>query len=429
MMIGFKRHCPHSVWHKRMYAIAIGTALALTATGCSGGNQPEPAAGNVSQQASEASVMKVKTAVVQKTAIGEPYEIVAELAASVKMDIVPKTDGEVTEVLKRRGDRVKAGEAIYRLDTRDVRIQQQKAEMALRSLESARAKAKTELKEGKVELKRSITKMEQQIYDQARELNKLRNGYDEGSVEGREVEKAEQQLAGLQEEAELLREKLAGFDAANSLTASDNEIASAKIGLEELERSLGHYVVTAPVDGIITELEVEKGMPVGRGGKSGQVQRIDPITVKAELSEQALQLVDKKSSLYFYTADKPEQLVAAKVHYLAEIMNTQTRTYTLELAASNPQRELRPGMKVQLRLSDEAEQTALTIPSTAIMREENTAFVFVLNNGAAERRVIKLGRVKDNDQEIVSGLKEGERVIVSGLHRMKDKQKVEADEQ
>lgn len=106
-------------------------------------------------------------------------------------------------------------------------------------------------------------------------------------------------------------------------------------------------------------------------------------------------------------------------------MSTQTKSYTLELEIPNADRKLKPGMKVQVLLTEENDQNVITVPTLSVVREGGDTFVFVLNGDVAEKRKVELGRLNETIQEVLSGVKEGERLIVSGQHQIKDKEKVQ----
>lgn len=106
-------------------------------------------------------------------------------------------------------------------------------------------------------------------------------------------------------------------------------------------------------------------------------------------------------------------------------MDTKNRTYELELQADNANLALKPGTKVQLRLTDEAEQEVLTIPTTAIIREESNTFVYLFTGSKVEKRQVELGRLNELYQEVIKGLAAGDQVVVSGQHQLKDNQEVE----
>ncbi|WP_068784267.1 efflux RND transporter periplasmic adaptor subunit [Paenibacillus phocaensis] len=344
----------NKAWKKLALGGIFLVSAAIIAAGCT--KQQEPAPQNLS--VSQKPTVKVSTA--EKRNIGDPQEVVAEVASAVQRDIVVKAGGDVLKAPKKRGDLVNKGDLLFELDPADVLLQKQKAEISLRTAQE-----------------------------------NLKNG------------------------------QFANSGDSSALQPLKDQVKLAQIGIEELNRTLKNYKVTAPISGILTDFSIEAGMTINPG-TVGKVQQINPVTIKANITEDHAKLIRGKTELQFYTSDHPDSLMKARIDYLADIMDTQQRTYALELKADNADLALKPGTKVQLQLTDQAEQEVLTIPTTAIIREGSDTFAYVVTGGKVEKRTVRLGRLNEMYQEIIEGIEPGEQVAVSGQHQLKDQQLVEA---
>jgi multidrug efflux pump subunit AcrA (membrane-fusion protein) len=396
---------------------AMVLAAALLA-GCSA----EPA-----QQAAaavESQVKSVKVAPVEKKSIGDPMEQVADISASVQMNIVTKVNGDVLEILKKRGDRVEKGDVLFRIDPTDLEIQKEKAQLSIASTQEQMAKARLDLADGKQELKDGITKMESALKDAEKGYNKLRNDYDLGLVPKIQLEQAETQLNSLRLDLEGMRRKLQNLENTNSLTQLEYGLKTADVSLRELDRGLSNTDVKATVSGVLTDLPVEIGMTLSPGIPAATVQQLDPVKIQAELTEEAAALVRGKQELNFYvpgTVDKTK----ATVSYLADVIGAQTKSYSLELTVPNPDFKLKPGSKAQILLTEEKDQIVVTVPTLSVVREGGDTYVFVINGNAAEKRKVQLGRLHETYQEVLSGVKEGDQLVISGQNQLKDKEAVQ----
>jgi HlyD family secretion protein len=117
--------------------------------------------------------------------------------------------------------------------------------------------------------------------------------------------------------------------------------------------------------------------------------------------------------------------MSGAVTYLADVMSPQSKTYVLELSVVNPDQKLKSGMRVKLQLGGDSLTDVVTVPISAVLKDGNDNYVFVVANNVAEKRKVVLGRVSDMNREAISGVKEGEQVVLSGVQELKDQDKVE----
>ncbi|OXM87259.1 efflux RND transporter periplasmic adaptor subunit [Paenibacillus rigui] len=372
----------------------------------------------------EPQLKSVKVAAIEKKKISDPLEQVADVVSSIQIDVITKAGGDVLEIVKKRGDMVEKGDVILRLDPTDVLIQKEKTQIGLSGSQQQLVKAKQDVDDGKLELQNGIKKLELGIADAQKTYSKMRNDFDLGLVTKFQLEQTETQLTNLKLDLENSRNKLKTLETTNSLAPLEQGMQTAAVSLKEMDRTLENMEVKAPVSGVLTDLPVEAGMTVAAGFKAAQVQQLDPIKIKAELTEEAAKLIRGKQELTFYVPGQTDKL-KGKVNYLADVTSAQSKSYSLELEAANADRKLKPGMKAQILLTEEKDEIVTTVPSLSVVREGGDTYVFVLAGDQAERRKVELGRLSDTLQEVLSGVKEGEQLIVSGQHQLKDKEKVQ----
>lgn len=372
----------------------------------------------------EPQLKSVKVAAIEKKKISDPLEQVADVVSSIQIDVITKAGGDVLEIVKKRGDMVEKGDVILRLDPTDVLIQKEKTQIGLSGSQQQLVKAKQDVEDGKLELQNGIKKLELGIADAQKTYSKMRNDFDLGLVTKFQLEQTETQLTNLKLDLENSRNKLKTLETTNSLAPLEQGMQTAAVSLKEMDRTLENMEVKAPVSGVLTDLPVEAGMTVAAGFKAAQVQQLDPIKIKAELTEEAAKLIRGKQELTFYVPGQTDKL-KGKVNYLADVTSAQSKSYSLELEAANADRKLKPGMKAQILLTEEKDEIVTTVPSLSVVREGGDTYVFVLAGDQAERRKVELGRLSDTLQEVLSGVKEGEQLIVSGQHQLKDKEKVQ----
>ncbi len=346
----------------------------------------------------------IRTEAVQRVSMGAPREQVAEVSASVKLEVTALTGGKVTEVLKANGDTVKEGDVIARFDARGAELQRKQAADAVDNAVKAWNKAQLELETSRSALENTL--------EAAKEAFIAANaGDDQLAIQAarRNVEAAQRQLAALD---------------SGALAAYEGQVELSRAQLEQAELAMEGYSLTAPAAGVLTDLALAAGMSVGAGTNVAIVQNVEQLTIRTELSEPAAELARGKRELVYYAADKPSELRKAAVVYLADIPSAATRMYELKLLAVGTDGELNPGQRVQVQLTTEAEELVVAVPSLSVVREGSETFVYADQSGVAKKRPVQLGRVNGIYQEILSGLKEGELLVVSGQHTLKDGQPI-----
>jgi HlyD family secretion protein len=403
----------------KLTGIIVLSAALLT--GCSSSQQTAATQANAVQ-----ALKAVKVAPIEKKKIGDPLEQVAEVVSSLQVDVMTKAGGDVREILKKRGDTVEKGEVILRLDPTDMFIQKDKAQVALTGTQQQLTKARQDLEDGKKELQNNITKMQLGLQDAEKNYNQTRNDYDSGLVTKDQLDLIETQLKTMRLDLDSARNKLNSLQTTNSFAQLEQGIQTANLSVREIDRNIDNMEVKANASGVITDLPIESGMTLAPGFRAAGIQMLDPIKLKAELTETAAAMIRGKHELTFYIPNTQDKM-KAKVNYLADVMSSQTQSYSLELEVPNADRKLKPGMKAQILLADEADEIVVTVPTQSVVREGSNTFIFVLTNDQVEKRKVELGRLNGTFQEILTGAKEGEQIVFSGQHQLMDKDKVQVE--
>ena len=397
-------------WRKPLVLSAVLAAFAIVAAGCSA--QPEAQAAGAAGEGGQAAIKTVKIAEIQRMQIAAPQEQVADVLASAQVSVVAKAGGDVKKLVRERGETVQAGDALVELDDTDARLSREQAQLQLES-------ARLQLESGRKQWEQNVAKLELAVAEAAKAYNKALNDYEKGLIGKSELNQAETAYKNAKADLDLLLE--------TSVTGLELQAEAAELAVQLADRNLAHYRISAPIGGILTQLNVQEGMTVSPGFVIGEIQQIDPIKIRTVLSADAAGKVRGKKELSFYVPGDG-RMHAGTVTYLADVMDAQTGGYELNLSAPNPDRALKPGMKVQVRLTEDEDEVVTVVPTTSIVREGSETFVFVLDGSVARKRKVALGRLNGLNQEVLSGVSAGEKLIVSGQHQLKDGEEVKVAE-
>jgi Cu(I)/Ag(I) efflux system membrane fusion protein len=202
------------------------------------------------------------------------------------------------------------------------------------------------------------------------------------------------------------RQKLTLFD------VSEDQIAQ----LEKTRQPQRTLRVDAPIDGIVVEKNAVQGQMVEAGMKLYRLADLSIVWVQSQIYEQDLALLKLGQEAEVSLSYMPDRKFRGRITYIYPTVDEKTRTARVRMEFHNPGLFLKPGMFATVELNAEIEPSALLVPDSAVLRsgEKNTVFV-ALDNGHFEPREVTLGpRAENNTYEVLSGLKEGERVVTSG---------------
>lgn len=398
-----------TLW-KRISMTGVTVMLgALLAAGCS--------------PSSSGSAVSVRAEPVGKVSMEDTIQQDADVLASSQVNIVAKVGGDVKEVMKKRGDTVQQGEVILLLDATDAERNKEKTELSIRNLQAQIDKTSEDLETNKAVTRNTISKLQVQISDLEKTYNNARNDYDAGLATKQQVEKAENQLKTARLDLDTAQKQLDNMENTDALASLRIQLESAQVSLRDIEKTLSDYAIKAPISGVLTDLNPEVGMTISAGYVAGTIQQLNPVKIHADLTETAAKLMRGQQEATFEVPDTGEKMKAA-VTYLADVMSSQSKTYVLEMSAPNADQKLKAGMRVKLLLGGKGRQDIVVVPDSSIIKEGNDNYVFVVANNQAEKRKVTLGRTKDTYREVLSGVKEGEQVVVSGQQELKDKEPV-----
>jgi HlyD family secretion protein len=402
---------------KLVGVLVLSTAIFV---GCTSKQEAGPTDKGTAQ---EQQIKTVKVDKITKQKIGEPPEQIGDVVSSVQLDVMTKSGGEVVEILKKRGEKVNKGDILFKLDPTDVELQKEQSQLGIKSAQSQLTSQKETIANNRTDLQNNITKVQQAVKDAEKNYNKAHNDYDQGLIAKEQMDPLETALNNLKLDLDSAQKKLKSLDSTDSLAPLEVQVETAQLGIRSADRTLSNMEVKAPASGVLTELTVELGMTVSPSFKAGQVQQVDPLKIKAELTDTSANLIRGKQQLSFYIPGTTEKMTG-NVSFLSEIMNAQTKAYDLELEVPNSDGKIKPGSKAQIILTEDQEQVVPVVPTLSIVREGSDSFVFVLNGDTAQKRKVELGRINETNQEIISGVKTDEVLIVSGQQQLKDQEKV-----
>ncbi|MBU6400695.1 MAG: efflux RND transporter periplasmic adaptor subunit [Verrucomicrobia bacterium] len=195
------------------------------------------------------------------------------------------------------------------------------------------------------------------------------------------------------------------------------DISDEQIGeLEKTRQPRKTLRILAPQAGFVIQKKVVEGQMVDAGMMIYQLADLGLVWAQAEIYEQDLPYLKLGQEATVTLAYLPDREFRGRVTYIYPYLDEKTRTVRVRMEFHNPGYFLKPGMFAAVQIVSELEPAALLLPNMAVLRsgERNTVFV-ALAGGKFEPRTVVLGPQAEGDRfQVLSGLKEGERVVTSG---------------
>jgi Cu(I)/Ag(I) efflux system membrane fusion protein len=169
----------------------------------------------------------------------------------------------------------------------------------------------------------------------------------------------------------------------------------------------------APVSGVVVEKPVVLGQALEAGQTLYTIADLSQVWIEAELRESDAGAVSEGASATVELAAFPGRPIAGTVEYVYPTLQPEARSLKARIVVPNPGGRLKPGMYATVRLSAPV-RTALTVPSSAVVRTGDRSLVFVdLGGGSLAPQEVETGRTAGDLTEIISGVEPGQRVVTS----------------
>jgi len=192
---------------------------------------------------------------------------------------------------------------------------------------------------------------------------------------------------------------------------SDEQIQQLRSG-KDSRRTL---TFRSPIAGVVIEKKAVQGMRFMPGEALYQIADLSSVWIVADVFEQDLAQVKVGQSASVTINAYPERQFTAKVAYIYPTLNAQTRTVPVRLELANPGGLLKPAMYANIDIVGGLQQEqVLTVPASAVIHSGTRQIVLIeLGEGRFAPRAVKLGRQGEQYVELLDGVQEGEKVVVS----------------
>jgi len=326
--------------------------------------------------------ISAETGTVVRRDLVEPLLARGAVAAPPNEDVklASQVPGRVVAMSVAEGDSVRVGQVVAEIETPPLEDQQRQARAAL-------AQAKAALENARLNLART-----ERLFER-------------GIAAGKEVEDARAQ--GSSAEAALEQAEAA-------LATADRQLARAHVG--------------EPISGQVVERFVGVGEQVDGSPAEPllEVANVDQVEVAAHVTADHLGRVRVGQAAAVVSDAWPDRTFDGEVIAIAPAVDPATNAALVRIRVKNPERLLKVGMFAQARIALQVKKGVLVVPPSAVSKAEEGTAVYVVSGEEAMRTPVKIGLETPEAVELVSGVKEGQKVLTSAIHGLGERAKLAA---
>lgn len=311
----------------------------------------------------ETPPVPVETAATSRGAIAAVYSGTTALESEQEANVLAKVAGEVIELRVEEGDRVTAGQVLAVLDGDRLRLERQRSQAELRRLE--------------------------QEYQRNIEL------HEKGLVSAGAFENLKYELEALK---------------------AAHDLATLELGYTEIR---------APIDGVISQRFIKVGNTLAINAPTFHLSDLDPLLAYLHVPEREYRRLEPGQQAIVEVDALAGRRFPAQVERISPTVDPATGTFKVTVEVDDADQQLKPGMFARLSIVYDTHPDALLIPRVALIDDDTSTAVFVVEENVARRTTVRTGFVDGGKIEVLEGLSGGDEVVVIGQNGLRDGARVD----
>jgi HlyD family secretion protein len=401
--------------------LALVMAVALAASGCSGGKKAQEGPPPLAVDVSKAQQRDIATYI---TLDGQIVPLLQSTLSSTQ-------SGTVAAVYANEGDRVTNGELLAKLDDSQLRAQlaanQATVAQSEARLHSSTIQAPISSQQYSSSLSAAQQGLQQAQNRVATDVAALNNAAlvyksnqqlaGQGYVAQTTLEQSRATYVAAQQELHNARQALPAAEAAlasartnlqqtgvdqATIAANKGALDQARANVQLLATQIAQSSVYSPFDGVVTQRLLDPGAFAGPNQPIVQVSQIDHVYVNANVPDDDLSYVRPGTPATFTTSSLPGRTFHGGISDVNAVPTSGTLSYRARIRQPNPGGELRGGMLVSMTVQKELHRNAVVVPRTALFQTDRGASVYTVEDGKAKLLPVEVGLQTDTLAEVRS---------------------------
>jgi RND family efflux transporter MFP subunit len=353
------------------------------------------------------SALPVKALKIERGNLPLRLNISATADVWEKAVIHTELSGTVENINVSVGDWVKKGQLLVKLDDeeRKLDVKQREAEK-LKCLSNYLVKESTEtsdIKELTGEQRKELEAMKKRYQKALKEI-------DNGKISPGAFEKISDEY-----------QKLLIFsgDLRDEVRKAQEGLSTAIIQLKQAELNLKRTTIRSPFSGVVADLKVSRGEKISQGQDVVKVVNLESLYLKGFALESELSNIKEGTRVRIKFDAFQEQYFYGEIEAVSPEIDPDRKTITVFVKVDNKDRLFLPGMHAEIDVEYQVFENVIKVPRNAVIFRQERYLVFVVrdikrNIGTANWEYVTIGHQNDDEIEILSGVQEGDLVLIEG---------------
>ena len=400
---------------KRTIIILVVLALAglgaFRAAQVISARKDEPKKGRVSQ------VPLVEVAAITQGLVEEKISRAGDIVPQAQVTIYSKVQGWVEKINVREGDRVKAGDVLVTLDSREA---QATVAQAKASLEAAAARLKQVKATSEEAVQSQIQQTKANLELAESDLKRAQDLHQKNFIARQQLDEARTKYNVAKANYDLAQNSIRQKTWENEIALAEAQVQLAKATLDLNQAQLANLIILSPMNGGVTKRYVDPGTMVKDTTPILNLMDLSEMKLVVNVIEREFILLQKGQTVAVTVTAFPNRTFPGRISVITPALELQSRTAEIQISIPNPGYVLNPGMFGRAEILLRSDPHATLVPIQALVSQGGKDVVYVVKDGKAFARTVQKGLIKDTFVEIIQGVKGGEKVVIAGQDSLKD---------
>jgi HlyD family secretion protein len=370
----------------------------------------------------------VQVATVKRDALQEVVTAGAVLYPFRQANIIPKISAPVQRFLAQRGDHVQEGQLLAVLESSDLKAAASESEALYHQAQATYQGTTASTMPDDLTKAQSDVAYARESLDAAKRLLENRQALlRQGALAQKMVDDADVAMVQARSQFETAQQHLKSLQTvgqSEQLKSARAQMEAAQAHYQSAQAQAAYAEVRSPISGVVSDRALNLGEMASSGSAVFSIVDISRVVARANIPVHQAALIHVGKSA---TISGPGGELSGKVTVVSPAVDPSTTTVEIWVEAANTHEKLTPGITVKISINAGEIRNALVVPAAALLNsDEGGEKVMVAGSDSlAHEQKVDVGVRSGDDVQILSGVKEGDKVIVDGALGLEDKAKIQ----